>query len=205
MKSFSKRGILHLAILIFFSLSFVSCNFSNVDDRGIQRVNNLFLDQEEVNFFGARLQITGPVSITGPNSHISMLLELSSDENFSNSQPLNTNVLTIQLLLVNEGINFADFSLPRGSFQVFDPSLLNQEYQNDALANQDLLAFPTLSLQYLGNDDFKEVYFGTRGLMNLQFDIQNDLISISHNWETKEGRKMSGLNTLPINLTAFRN
>ena len=205
MKPFSISGILRLAILFFAGFVLLCCDAPNFDDERIQVVNNVFLDQQEVNFSAARIQITGPVSITGPNSHVSVSLVLSTDENFSNSQPLNTNVLNIQLLFKNKEVSFPNFSLPNGNYQVFKPSLLDQEHQNEELEKQDLLAFPTLLIQYLGNDNYMEVFFGKEGLINLQFDVQNDLVRISHNWETKEGPKISGLSTLPINLTAFRN
>jgi len=205
MKISSICEILKKSSAYLFGLILVSCNFSNIESEGLQPVNNLFLDQVEVNFSSARLQITGPASVTGPSSHISMLLELSTDENFSSPKPLNTNILNIPLLVVNEGINFPDLSLTQGNYQVSDPRILEEEGLNPALESQDLLAFPTLFIQYLGNDKFQQVFIGNEGRINLQFDVSNDLVRITHNWETGEGRRITGLNTLPLNLSAFRN
>lgn len=206
MKPISKIVNWRRTILSFIIVIVVSCDFSSIEDGlDIRVVNNLFLDQQEVNLTAARLQITGPVNITGPNSHFSALVEISSDESFSNELPLNGNRLILEILVANDNIQVSGFPIPNGNYQILDFQLLESKEIADAVEGKDIMVFPLFYFQHLGEEEFQAVFEGQSGLINMQFDIQNDLIRLSHNWETKEGQKITGFNTLPLNLSSFRN
>lgn len=180
-----------------------SCTFQPVDEPPLQLVNNVLIDGQRLEFKAARLNLTGPVTISSEDSHIQAVLELSTDEEFEIPAKPGSSLYRIPIYGKNEGFNLPSFPLQNGTFEVFNEGLLDE--MDLSFLNEKNFTSPIQLLMSANNDgEWSSEITGDEGTVQIQFDINNELVSITNNWSSEEGRQISGAVSLLLNLSNFR-
>lgn len=182
----------------------MSCTIDDTDPDQLQNINAVFVGTKILDFKSAKLSITGPANITGVNSHVRAKLELFSAPTFQEPFAENSTVMVITLMSVNNGVELPKFPLENGIYDVFPSSgFPNPEIVN-TLNGVSFSYGPSIGIGYKPNlMTFDTTHESSAGTIQFNFDVKNSLVKITYDYLTTEGVKVSGSNTLPLNLGSF--
>ncbi|TVP51422.1 MAG: hypothetical protein EA341_05230 [Mongoliibacter sp.] len=190
-------------LIILILILFQSCTFQNEERTPLQLINNVLIDGQRLEFKAARLNLTGPVTISNENSHIQAVLELSTDENFEIPVTPGTSIYRLPIFAVNEGYNLPTFPLQNGVFEVIPESLLEEDLS--FMEGVNFVAPVQLFLSANSSGEWLSEITGDTGTVQIQFEISNGLVRLTNNWNSEEeGRQITGAVSLPLNLSNFR-
>lgn len=182
----------------------LSCTIDDTDPDQLQNINSVFVGTKILDFRSAKLSITGPANITGVNSHVRAKLELSSAPIFQEPFADNSSIMVITLMSVNTGTELPKFPLANGFYDVFPPSGFQNPEIITTLNGVSFCFGPSLGIGYKPNlMTFDTTHESLSGTIQVTFDVKNSLVKITHDYLTAEGVKVSGSNTLPLNLGSF--
>lgn len=202
--SVSKSELLRIFIVPLLILAAISCTIDDPDPDPLQNINSVLLGESRFDFKSARLSITGPANITGVNSHVRAKLELSSEATFQEPFQAKSNLMAITLLSVNQGISLPSFPLENGNYDVFPPSGFVNPEVIDTLDGVSFCYGPVIRVGYRPETmGFESIYESWSGTIQVNFDVKNSLVKLTYDYFTREGVKVSGSNTLPLNLSSF--
>lgn len=181
-----------------------SCTIEDNGTDPLQNLNAVIVGTEVLEFRSAKLSITGPANITGVNSHVRAKLELSSAQAFQEPFAENTDVMSITLMSVNNGFDLPKFPLASGIYDVFPPTGFSDPGIIGTLEGTSFCYGPAIGLGYKPSQtSFGTVHESFSGTIQVIFDVKNSLLKINYDYLTKEGVRVSGSNTLPLNLSSF--
>jgi hypothetical protein len=201
--SFRIKGQLQLFFLFIF-LSFSSCDLSSFEESQINQLNTVFFGNQPVEFVSAKLSITGPIDVSGANSHFRGRLDLSSDIEFREPFIGNSTVLTVEINSLNKGVSLPTFPLVGGEYTVLPPVEITDQEILVNLSDKNFTLGPSVGINYLPNQSaFKTKHEAESGFIIIRFDLPTNRVVVTHNWKTKDGLEIRGTNNLPINLSQF--
>lgn len=199
-----KKVLLNIVVATFLLSSMVSCTIEDTGTDPLQNLNAVFVGTQILDFKSARLSITGPANITGVNSHVRAKLELSSAPVFQEPFADNTNIMSITLMSVNNGFDLPKFPLANGVYDVFPPTGFSDPNVIGTLEGTSFSYGPSIGIGYNPNlTSFGTVHESSSGTIQLLFDVRTSFVKITYDYVTAEGTKVSGSNTLPLNLSSF--
>lgn len=199
-----KKVLLNIVVATFLLSSMVSCTIEDTGTDPLQNLNAVFVGTQILDFKSARLSITGPANITGVNSHVRAKLELSSAPVFQEPFGDNTNIMSITLMSVNTGFDLPKFPLANGIYDVFPPTGFSDPNIIGTLEGTSFSYGPSIGIGYKPNlTSFGTVHESSSGTIQLLFDVRTSLVKITYDYLTAEGTRVSGSNTLPLNLSSF--
>lgn len=191
---------------IFFLLALFfahGCSFQGEDRPPLQFINNVLLDGERIDFKAAKLSVTGPINISGNDSHVQALLEISTDEDFEIPPKPGTSLYRLSIYGKNEGFNLPIFPLQNGTFEVLESGIIDRE-NVVSLEGKNFVSPAQLLLSANNDGEWSFDITGDAGTIQINFDIRNELVQVTNNWTSEEGKEISGAVTLPLNLSNFR-
>ncbi len=190
-------------LIILILIVFPSCSFQNEERPPLQLINNVLIDGQRLEFKTARLNLTGPVTLSNENSHIQAVLELSTDENFEIPAKAGTSIYRLPIYAINEGYNLPTFPLQNGIFEVVPEHMLEEDL--GFLDGINFVAPIQLFLSANNNGEWQSIITGDSGTVHIQFEISNELVRLTNNWRSEEaGRQITGAVSLPLNLSNFK-
>jgi hypothetical protein len=201
--SFSIKGVLKLCFF-FIYLSFSSCDLSSFEESQVNQLNTVFFGNQPLEFVSAKLSITGPIDVSGPNSHFRARLDLSSDIEFREPFIGNSSVLTVEINSLNKGVSLPTFPLEGGEYAVLPPAEITDQEILVNLSGKNFTLGPSVGINYLPNQSgFNLRHEAESGFIIIRFDLPTNRVVVTHNWKTKDGLEIRGTNNLPINLSQF--
>jgi hypothetical protein len=201
--SFSKKSKYWLCLL-FIYVSITSCDLSSFEESQINQLNTVFFGNQPVEFVSAKISISGPVDVSGPNSHFRARLDLSSDIEFREPYIGNSSVLTVEINSLNKGVSLPSFPLIGGEYTVLPPAEISDQDILVNLSGKNFTLGPRVGVNYLPNQsDFNIHHEAESGFIIIRFDLPTNRLVITYNWKTKDGLEIRGTNNLPINLSQF--
>ncbi|MFD2201308.1 hypothetical protein [Shivajiella indica] len=190
-------------LLIFFFI-FSSCDLTPYEEFQINQVNTIFFGNQPVEFVSAKLSITGPQDVSGPNSHYRATLFLSTDIEFREPYIGNSSVLRVDIHSIDKGVSLPTFPLQEGEYIVFPPAEITDQNILVNLSEKNFTLGPIAGINYLPNQsNFNVNHEAQSGFMTIRFDLPTNRVVVTHNWKTKTGLEIKGTNNLPINLSQF--
>lgn len=185
-------------------LSFAGCDLTPIEEIQINQLNMVFFGNQPVDFVSAKLTVTGPMDISGPNSHYKARLELSTDIEFREPFIANSSVLSVEINSLNKGVSLPTFPLEEGEFIVFPYEEISDQDILSNLSDKNFTLGPRAGINFVpSQSEFNITHEAESGFITIRFDLPTNRVVITHNWRTKSGLEIRGTNNLPINLSQF--
>lgn len=185
-------------------LSISGCDLTPIEEVQINQLNTVFFGNQPVDFVSAKLTVTGPVDISGPNSHYKARLELSTDIAFRVPFIGNSSVLWMEIISLNKGVSLPTFPLEEGEFIVLPNEEISDQDILSNLADKNFTLGPSAGINFIpSQSDFNFTHEAESGFITIRFDLPTNRVVLVHNWKTKNGLEIRGTNNLPINLSQF--
>ena len=198
---FLSRNII-VSFFLIFGVS--ACTITDTGEDPFSEFSNFSLGDERLEFKSAKLTITGPVNFSSSGSHVWAKLDLSTDANFSQPYISNSTVMSIGIYSVSNGKTLPEFPLQSGEYIVYPSTGLSDPKIIPTLEGQNFAFGPVIGQNYFPDElTFEKVNDAKGGKISIQFDMQKNMVKITHDWVTKEGVKATGMNNLPLNLSSF--
>jgi hypothetical protein len=195
-----KKGYLYFLLLLGIS----GCDLTPVEEIQINQLNTVFFGNQPLDFVSARLTVTGPIAISGPNSHYRARLELSTDIAFREPFIANSSVLSLEINSLNKGVSLPTFPLEDGEFIVFPYEEITDQDILSNLSDKNFTLGPRAGINFVpSQSEFNITHEAESGFITIRFDLPTNRVVITHNWRTKSGLDVRGTNNLPINLSQF--
>ena len=112
--------------------------------------------------------------------------------------------MSIGIYSVSNGKSLPDFPLQSGEYIVYPSTGLSDPKIIPTLEGNNFAFGPVIGQNYFPDElTFEKMHDAKSGKISIQFDMQKNMVKITHDWVTKDGVKATGMNNLPLNLSSF--